>query len=289
MLIEAFNWISMNNNTSLSVVCCICFSISFIFPTVMPVQILAQDFFPATCYGGKQQLKTFLAEHMVYPREELAAGKDGSASLAFNISDKGMPGDIKVLRTSGPAFTQEAIRLFNLLLWHPANMLGKNISDHQELTITFDRKHYIKTCRIRGYDTIAKPFYPIDSTLKIYAYRKTNKPPEPILGGGITSLQSFFIKNFHYPETALKQNVTGIVIVRFVVESYGIISNVTVDNHLGAGCAEEAIRLVKLIRWKPGIVNNKAVRVNMNLSVTFGLNEKGGFQYQPNQAENSMN
>lgn len=269
---------------------CFCFSIAFIlYYSVIPSPASAQEFIPACCYGGKKQFKDFLTEHMVYPRAELAAGKDGSVSLAFDISVKGTVEDIKIIQTSGSAFSREALRLFNLLLWKPAVVRGKNVRDHQELTIPFNCKHYPKMCRLRGYDTIAIPYYPVDTTLKVYAYRMTKIVPQPVFANGESSLQSFFVKNFHYPEAALKQNVTGIVKVRFIVETYGIISNVTVDNYLGAGCAEEAIRLVKLIRWKPGIFSGKAVRVEMSLSVTFGLNEKGGFQYQPNQAENSMN
>jgi len=267
----------------------ICISIAIICLAALPIPMKAQEFFPATNYGGKTQLKEFLFEHMVYPRAELAAGKDGNVSIAFDVDPKGSTKDLKILQTSGSAFTKEALRLFSLLLWNPASIRGKNTSDHQALTITFNCKHYLKMCRLRGYDTITRPYYPIDTTLKIYTYRMTKKAPEPVFSDKETTLQSFFAKNFHYPEAALKQNVTGIVKVRFVVETYGIISNATVDNHLGAGCAEEAIRLVKLLKWKPGIMNGKAVRVEMNLAITFGLNEKGGFQYQPNQSENSMN
>lgn len=96
-------------------------------------------------------------------------------------------------------------------------------------------------------------------------------------------------KNFHYPDIAFKQNITGIVNVNFVVEPSGLISNVYVINRLGAGCTEESIRLVKLIRWMPGVVDGKAVRVLMNLSITFSLDGKNKFEYQPNQASNSMN
>jgi TonB family protein len=253
---------------------------------IIPVQIKAQEFFPATCYGGKQQFKDFLEQHMVYPRAELAAGKDGSVSFAFDIDARGNTEDVKILLTSGDKFSTEALRLFRLLLWKPANIRGKDISDHQELTISFSCKHYYKACRLRGYDTITFPYRPVDTTLKIFAYRMTKFAPEPIIAVKGTSLQSFIAKNFHYPEAALKQNVAGIVKVSFIVETYGIISNVTVDNHLGAGCAEEAVRLVKLIRWKPGIVNGKAVRVNMSLSITFGMNEKDGFRDQPNKTDN---
>jgi TonB family protein len=280
----------MNNNTfPLADIRCICFLIAFASAIITPVQISAQEFYPATCYGGKQHLKDFLTEHMVYPRAELAAGRDGSVSLAFDIDAKGLPEEVKTLQTSGSAFTAEAMRLFRLLLWTPASVRGKAVNDHQELTISFSCKHYHKACRIRGYDTITYPYRPADTTLKIFSCRLTKLAPEPIFGDNDASMQSFFAKNFRYPAASLSQNVSGIVMVSFVIEPYGIISNVTADDHLGAGCAEEAIRLAKLIRWKPGIVNGKAVRVYMNLSVTFGPDLDDGIHFRPQQVEDALN
>lgn len=250
---------------------------------------IAQEFSSASPVGGKQQLKEFLNEHLVYPRTELSAGKEGNVALAFDIDATGNISQLKVLLAISPEIAEEAVRLFKLLLWEPATYHGKCVEDHQELTIPFNIRHYHKICRIRGYDTITFPFLPADSSLKIYAFRQTDKKPVPIFTENGQTFQSFMMKNFHYPDLAFKQNITGVVNVNFVVEPYGLISNVNVNDPLGAGCKEEAIRLVKLLRWMPGIVNGKAVRVLMNLSITFNLNDKNKFEYQPNQASNSMN
>jgi outer membrane biosynthesis protein TonB len=252
-------------------------------------QAYAQEFFPATPFGGKQQLKDFFDEHLVYPRNELSSGIEGSVALAFDIDAKGIISQLKVLQTGTPGMTKEAIRLFNLLLWDPANYRGKFVSDHQQLTIPFNIKHYRRICRLRGYDTITFPFHPADTSFKTYTYRHTDKVPVPVFNDKDDSFQSFMRRNFHYPDLAFKQNITGIVNVNFIVEPYGIISNVYVDNHLGAGCSEEAMRLVKLISWMPGIIEGKAVRVRMKMSITFSLDGKNKFEYQPNQASNSMN
>jgi TonB family protein len=249
----------------------------------------AQEFFPASPYGGKQQLKEFFNEHLVYPKGELNSGKEGNVALAFDIDANGHTSNLKVLQSVGPDMAKEAIRLFHLLLWEPSNYRGKVINDHQEMTIPFNIKHYQKNCRLRGYDSISFPYRPVDTSFKIYAFQQTDKAPVPVFNEKDITFQSFMKKNFHYPDLAFKQNITGLVKVNFVVEPYGIISNVYVDNHLGAGCTEEAVRLVKLLRWMPGIVNGTAVRVLMNLSITFSLDGKNKFEYQPNQASNSMN
>jgi hypothetical protein len=266
----------------------ICFMILVLVNT-MPGQVLAQEFFPASPFGGKQLLKEFFNDHLVYPRDELSNGTEGNVALAFDVDMHGHISQLKLLQAVCPAINKEAIRLFKLLLWEPASYRGRPVADHQEITIPFNIKHYRKISRMRGYDTLSFPRRPADTSFKTYAYNQTSVVPLPVFSKKDITFQSFMKDNFHYPESAFKQNITGIVKVDFVVEPYGIISNINTDNHLGAGCTEEAIRLVKLIRWMPGIADGKAVRVKMNLSITFSLDGKNKFEYQPNQASNSMN
>jgi TonB family protein len=261
----------------------------FLLANIGPAQVFSQEFYPASPYGGKQQLKEFINEHLVFPHSELVSGKEGNVALAFDIDVNGKPSQLKILQSVSPEINKEAIRLFRLLLWEPASYRGKSVNDHQEITIPFNIKHYHKLTRQRGYDTIPYPYRPVDTSFTTYAYKQTTKVPVPIFSKKDITFQSFMKENFNYPEMAFKQNITGIVNVNFIVEPYGLISNVCTDNRLGAGCTEEAIRLVKLIRWMPGIVNGKAVRVSMNLSITFSLDGKNKFEYQPNQASNSMN
>jgi hypothetical protein len=256
---------------------------------IKPETLFSQEFYPASPYGGKQQLKDFYYEHMVYPGNELISGKQGDVALAFDIDIEGHTSQLRVLQTVNTAIDKEAIRLFRLLLWEPAKFRGKPVADHQEITIPFNIKHYHKNCRLRGFDTISYPYLPVDTSFKVYLYKQTAKIPVPVFDKKNVTFQSFMQENFHYPDLAFKQNITGIVNVKFVVETSGLISNVCTNDHLGAGCTEEAIRLVKLIHWLPGVVDGKAVRVMMSLSVTYSLDGRNKFEYQPNQASNSMN
>jgi outer membrane biosynthesis protein TonB len=279
----------MAQRYNLSTARSIIFFLVFILVVACSEKMYAQEFFPASSFGGKQQLREFLDEHLIYPAFELNVGKEGNVALAFDVDIYGLVSQLKVLQTVSPAITQEAIRLFKLLLWKPAIYRGKVVADHQELTIPFNIKHYHKLCRLRGYDTLAFPFRPADTSNKIYSYRQIDIAPVPVFTEKNLSYESFMRQNFHYPDLAFKQNISGIVIVNFVVEPYGLISNVNVENRLGAGCTEEAIRLVKLLKWMPGKANGTAVRVMMNLSITFSLDGKNKFDYQPNQASNTMN
>jgi TonB family protein len=89
--------------------------------------------------------------------------------------------------------------------------------------------------------------------------------------GGIDSLNNFIEKNLVYPKDAKENEVGGKVILRFIIEKDGAISQPKIlGNHLGWGCDEEAIRLLKSFpKWKPGMQNGKTVRVEYVLPIIF--------------------
>lgn len=94
----------------------------------------------------------------------------------------------------------------------------------------------------------------------------------PEFPGGEEALYQFLGSNLSYPDTAKEQNITGKVIVSFVVEKDGRITNAKVIKDIGGGCGEEALRVVnKMPRWKPGKQKGKPVRVQFSLPFVFNL------------------
>jgi protein TonB len=94
----------------------------------------------------------------------------------------------------------------------------------------------------------------------------------PTFPGGDEIWMNFIASNIKYPLMAKESGTTGTVHVRFVIEPDGSISNVTSIRPLGAGCDEEAIRVVsKMPKWNPGKQNGKAVRVWFILPIKFIL------------------
>lgn len=86
------------------------------------------------------------------------------------------------------------------------------------------------------------------------------------------NLLSFLYKNISYPAIARENGVSGMVVVQFVVEKDGSISNAKVIRDIGAGCGEEAVRVVnKMPLWTPGRQRTENVRVQYNLPVKFAL------------------
>ena len=94
----------------------------------------------------------------------------------------------------------------------------------------------------------------------------------PSFPGGQGALMSFLYSNIKYPVVAQENGVQGRVIVGFVVERDGSITDVKVMRSVDPSLDREAQRVVKAMpRWKPGKQNGSAVRVKYTVPVVFRL------------------
>ena len=94
----------------------------------------------------------------------------------------------------------------------------------------------------------------------------------PSFPGGQGALMSFLSSNIKYPVVAQENGVQGRVIVGFVVERDGSISDVKVMRSVDPSLDREAQRVVKAMpKWKPGKQNGSAVRVKYTVPVVFRL------------------
>ena len=94
----------------------------------------------------------------------------------------------------------------------------------------------------------------------------------PSFPGGNGALMSYLNSNTKYPVVAQENGVQGRVIISFVVERDGSISDVRVARSVDPSLDREAQRVVKSMpRWKPGKQNGSAVRVKYTVPVVFRL------------------
>ena len=94
----------------------------------------------------------------------------------------------------------------------------------------------------------------------------------PEYPGGPEALNAFITRELKYPEVARKNGITGTVLVEFVVEKDGSISNAKTKVPLFPDCDKEAIRCVMAMpKWKPGKSMGKPVRCSYQVPVTFRL------------------
>lgn len=89
--------------------------------------------------------------------------------------------------------------------------------------------------------------------------------------GGLTAFSDFLKNNLHYTGEA-----RGRVIVQFMVETDGSLTNIHVVRSIGDEAADkEALRVIALSpKWKPGIQNNKPVRQQYTVPISFNLPPK---------------
>ena len=107
--------------------------------------------------------------------------------------------------------------------------------------------------------------YHFDST-KIYSVLSVDSVPHFV--GGRQAYSKYFVENARYPNP----ECNGYVVVSFIVEKDGQLSNVKLVRKLCALNDEEAIRYIEAMpKWYPGKIGNKAVRTRIYLSLKFEI------------------
>ncbi|MFZ4521948.1 MAG: energy transducer TonB [Bacteroidales bacterium] len=93
----------------------------------------------------------------------------------------------------------------------------------------------------------------------------------PKYPGGSAAFKEAVAASLRYPEAALAAGVEGSVMVEFDIHDNGLVSHPRVLKGIGHGCDEEAMRVVKLLRFES--VKNRGVRVKMTTktSINFKL------------------
>ncbi|WP_297153072.1 energy transducer TonB [uncultured Prevotella sp.] len=94
----------------------------------------------------------------------------------------------------------------------------------------------------------------------------------PMYPGGYAALMGYLRDNIKYPTVAAENGVQGRVVVGFVVERDGSITDVNILRGVDPSLDREAMRVVKSMpRWNPGKQNGSAVRVKYQVPVSFRL------------------
>ena len=92
----------------------------------------------------------------------------------------------------------------------------------------------------------------------------------PEFPGGMEALFKYMAENMKYPEDAKKQQVEGRVLVQFIVETDGSVSNTEVLMRVFPSLDAEAVRVISgMPKWIPGKQNGKVVRVKYTIPVSF--------------------
>ena len=113
-------------------------------------------------------------------------------------------------------------------------------------------------------------------TNKIYEVDAVDQMPS--FPGGPKKFERYLNTHVSYPVDAQENGIQGVVVVSFVVECDGSITNVHAVNSVSPSLNREAMRVIsKMPRWTPGKINGSAVRVNTCAPVSFKIHDTLGF------------
>ena len=95
----------------------------------------------------------------------------------------------------------------------------------------------------------------------------------PLYIGSHGQLGMALNENLEYPERAKQDDISGTVVITFIIDTLGKAGSHRITKRIGGGCDEESLRAVKMIpdKWIPAILNGEKVIVEYDFPVRFML------------------
>ena len=127
-----------------------------------------------------------------------------------------------------------------------------------------------------GVPVAMTPPPPSSGTVK-YAVENTREPNQvdilPEYPGGINNARKYVSEHVEYPAEALENDIEGTIIVTFVIEQDGSITNIKIDKGLSYSLDQEVVKVIRTMpKWIPAKLDGKFVRYRMRMPVSFNLN-----------------
>lgn len=219
--------------------------------------------------GGSSQIERLIKQQLQLPDTVFLTNKSHVIHYSFSLSNTGIIENVVLVKGSSHLINMEVLRILKKIEWlKPSPEIQNKTLD---FLIIIDEKSFQKMIKKRQYQTLNYPVLPVDTTQHIYLFNLVDQKPSPIFTeGNYSSADHFFNSKIKYPEAAIRLGLKGQVEVEFIVEQNGMISNIHVVKPLQGGCSEEAVRVIELLQWNPGVNNGIAVRVKQKAVMNFG-------------------
>ena len=222
-----------------------------------------QPMFP----GGMEEMMKFLQQNIKYPIEAQEQGKQGRVIVQFVVNKDGSISNDSVVRSVDPLLDAEALRVVRSMPnWKPGKQRGKEVRVRFTLPVSF-RLSGGSTDKAQESTKVAQTE---NASSRDEIFQVVEEMPE--YPGGMSELMKYFSTNMRYPKEAQSKGIQGRVIVQFVVEKDGSITDAKVMKPVDPQLDAEALRVVNAMpKWTPGKQRGKAVRVRYTLPVMFHL------------------
>ncbi len=225
----------------------------------------------------KSRLADFIAANLQSPPEARAQGVGGVVIMEFVIEKNGTIGEVKALQDPGLGLGPEATRVITLMKtkkikWVPAEHNGKRVAYRYVSPVSFSLAMPPKE---------VAPSTPAAADTTVYIREIAEVMPrfagcDPQVKDSIDCTFQKVLQhiktNLQYPEEAIKTQTHGQVVLEFVVDQTGAITDAKVIKGIGHGCDEEALRILESMpAWTPAMQDGKTVPVRMKLPILFQL------------------
>ncbi|MCW5911356.1 MAG: energy transducer TonB [Cyclobacteriaceae bacterium] len=148
------------------------------------------------------------------------------------------------------------------------------VPDEQELKDELKFKIDIEVTeetRVQKAEIVEPPKVEEEKVDEIFTIVEVNAQPK----GGLPAFYKYVAENIQYPVQAKRMGIQGRVFVEFVVNKDGTLTDVVAVKGIGAGCDEEAVRIVRNSPpWNPGRQRGHPVKQRMVVPITFKLAER---------------
>jgi protein TonB len=233
--------------------------------------LAAQGFETWVPQGGQRAADLFFEQELRYPVAAYEAGIGGDVMLGIQVGADGTPDTIRVLRSLTPECDLEAARLVRAIRWEVAKGVEERRAEERQFKVTFDPKRYKRWLKERHARTDSIFTLPTTGSMEVLGQRQVTTMARPLIKGGMKGLPAHLALELKYPEQALRYSLEGEVMVDFVVEPSGSLSNLHAVKDVGGGCTDEALRLLHRTPWAPAVLNGERVRSSMQVSSQFKL------------------
>jgi TonB family protein len=226
--------------------------------------------FEAHPLGGREQLEQVLQTQLTLPKSLLTSGFEEEVTLFFDLDSSGKAVGFKFAKGMNNVLRNELKRMTGFLRFKRTQSALGDVQPYF-LVFKISTEKYNRYQKQRSRFNLKKSQEAV-SSMVIYA--RADKSPE-YFRNGEEGLAEFVLGEIEYPKLAKEKSIEGTVIMEFVVETNGYITNVLVQQGVNGGCTEEAVRIMKQSKWQPAVLNNRLVRYRTIYPITFSLVNTG--------------
>lgn len=217
--------------------------------------------------GGQSDVDYVFQSQVMYPEVLLKKNINQDVAIYFTISADGSVKNIEFKNEYKDEFKTEAKRLLRYFQFSPATIGNVNVASQSFLVFKFNTDSYKKFIKQRGFK-IHKEQALFDTSFVINV--RADQAPEYYKGE--EALGEFILANLEYPDLAVRQNIQGTVVMNFIVEPNGTISNLAIEKEFNHFCTQEAVRIMRETKWKAGKKDGKLIRYRTKYPIVFNLN-----------------